>query len=347
VQRDNGSELARHHYAEQRSAERLSNPRGPLSRIRHAFRNRLRAPPEAPAGAWLEPILVDYAARAGSTLIMRLLATSPEIAVEPPYPYEKKYFAYLLRWSRLLDRGDWPSDRWSGADLGSLAQEDRGALLGPPPWPNRPSFEPPVGEPPMSARCFELVWREFSRRAIGATRAQHEAPAANVRYYAEKHLHTWKVNRAEMPGFRQLIVVRDPRDTFLSIAAFNEKRAGSPAIGQRAHESRQAWRRRFLRTQKQRLRWIAVVIAEGEIPVLRYEDLVRDLPGQAKRLEDWLSVTLLPEIVVADTKLWTEHATSESPEKSLGRWRTEMEPAEARLFKNRLGDELRAIGFEA
>ena len=64
-----------------------------------------RAPEEQPA---LEPILVDYFTRDGSTLMMRLLATSPQIAVGGEYPYEHKYFAYLYRWARLLDRQTWP-----------------------------------------------------------------------------------------------------------------------------------------------------------------------------------------------------------------------------------------------
>ena len=73
---------------------------------------------------------------------MRLLHSSPQIAVEGPYPYERKYFAYLVRWARLLDRPDWPDEEWSADDLGSLAQENSAALIGPPPWNPRRGFEP-------------------------------------------------------------------------------------------------------------------------------------------------------------------------------------------------------------
>jgi len=41
--------------------------------------------------AHLSPILVDCTGRDGSTLMMRLLATSPEIAVPGGYPYEGKH----------------------------------------------------------------------------------------------------------------------------------------------------------------------------------------------------------------------------------------------------------------
>ena len=49
--------------------------------------------------------------------MMRLLATSPQIAVGGEYPYEHKYFAYLYRWARLLDRRQWP--RTFGAGITS------------------------------------------------------------------------------------------------------------------------------------------------------------------------------------------------------------------------------------
>ena len=65
---------------------------------------------------WLTPILVDYFTRDGSTLMMRLLGSSPQIAVEMSYPYERKYFAYLWRWSQLLDREDSPDQLWGPQD---------------------------------------------------------------------------------------------------------------------------------------------------------------------------------------------------------------------------------------
>jgi SAM-dependent methyltransferase len=319
-------------------------PTGALSsryrRLRRAVGKRLAPAP------WLEPILVDYAGRDGSTLVMRLLSTSPEIAVEPPYPYEKKYFAYLLRWARLLDRPDWPSDLWSAGDLGSLAQADRGAMLGPPPWSQRLSFEPEDGERSMADACFEHAWREFSRRAVATTRALHPQARSDARYYAEKHLQTWKLDPATMPPFRKLILLRDPRDVYLSVLAFNEKRVDSPPIGQRADEPRQAWRRRFMRTQRQRLRWVARCLSEDDGTVVRYEDLIADLAAEARRLEQALGVSLDPAVAAGDAQLWDVHSTSESPEASIGRWRSEMSPREIQVFERQLGDELRAVGLE-
>ena len=96
-----------------------------------------RAAAEHPSRDVLVPVLVDYYSRDGSTLMMRLLASSPQVAVGGSYPFEQKHFAYLWRWSRLLTRGDWDEGEWAPHDLGSIAQERDSALLGPPPWRRR------------------------------------------------------------------------------------------------------------------------------------------------------------------------------------------------------------------
>ncbi len=308
------------------------------------------APGEESAEPWLEPILLDHAGRDGSTLMMRLLFTSPEIAVEGPYPYEQKYFAYLIRWSGLLGRADWEADGWSPANLGTLTQSARSGLLGPPPWSDRTLFASTDGEPPIGDRAFELVWSEFSRRAIEATRARHRKRAAQTRFYAEKHLQTWALDRDALPRFRTIALLRDPRDVYLSIVAFNEKREGRPPIGQAPGEPIERWRERFIETQRRRLRWIAEVLADGEqadTVLVRYEDLAADLESEAARLERVLGITLRPKAVLRDRRLRDEHSTSTSAEASVGRWRGEMSADDASQFASALDAELAAVGFDA
>jgi hypothetical protein len=297
----------------------------------------------------LEPILVDYFTRDGSTLMMRLLATSPQIAVGGRYPYEHKYFAYLYRWARLPDRRQWPRDFWNGAHLASLAQEDYLPFLGPPPWLPRDLLEPGQGGEDISDYSFRMIWAEFSRRAVAHTREQREAPGADVRYYAEKHLTSWKVNLDDLPSVRLVALLRDPRDTYISITAFRDKlrEAGQRGqMGRQSGESNEAWLARFLQRQKERLRWINLALREGTVPVFRYEDLVLDLPGQARRIEDWLGVRLDPAAVTKDDSLRI-HVSADTPESSIGRWQSEMPAELAKRFNNELGVELKALGFDA
>jgi hypothetical protein len=81
--------------------------------------------------------------------------------------------------------------------------------------------------------------------------------------------------------------------------------------------------------------------------VFRYEDLVTDISGQARRLEDWLSVSLDPGVAIADAELRDRHVSAATPEASVGRWRTEMDPQLAARFNRELGDELEALGYPA
>src|SRR5215208_5603578 len=90
---------------------------------------------------------------------------------------------------------------------------------GPPPWLPRDLLRPPSGEPAMSEYCFDMAWREFSHRA----RAQ-QGNRAGIRYYAEKHMDTRKLDLAELPPVKVIVLLRDPRDTYISIRAFDRKR---------------------------------------------------------------------------------------------------------------------------
>src|SRR5215204_1282963 len=99
---------------------------------------------------------------------------------------------------------------------------------GPPPWLPRDLLRPPSGEPAMSEYCFDMAWREFSHRA----RAQ-QGNRAGIRYYAEKHMDTRKLDLAELPPVKVIVLLRDPRDTYISIRAFDRKRRESGHKGLR------------------------------------------------------------------------------------------------------------------
>jgi len=302
-----------------------------------------------PDSEWLTPILVDYFTRDGSTLMMRLLGSSPQIAVEMSFPYERKYFAYLWRWAQLLDREDWPEQQWGPSALGSLTQVRTAALHGPPPWLPRPLIRSASEEPSMAQTCFELAWREFSRRAAREHRSEL-GPAAGdagpVLYYAEKHLNTWKVPLAQLPPVKVIVLLRDPRDSWVSINAVNEIRGGG-TLGRDRAGSAEEHLDQVIRRQRERLRWIAELQERDEIPIVRYDDLVLDMPGTAERIGSWLGVKLDAEATGRDKSFRSRHMTAATPEQSVGRWRDELDPQVAERFTRDLGPELRAVGIEA
>lgn len=297
----------------------------------------------------LRPLLVDYFTRDGSTLTMRLLATSPQIAVGGGYPYEQKYFAYLFRWAHLIDKTDWPRKVWNSGGLATLKQEQQMPLMGAPPWRRRDLFEPGRGGDELSDYAFQAVWEEFSRRASAQTRKRLKRRDADVLYYAEKHLSTWQVDMDRLPPVQVLAVLRDPRDTYVSITSFTQKRerAGRQrSMGRQPGESAEAWLTRHLARQKERLQWILKAMKRETMPVVRYENLVLDLEAEARRLEEILGVELDPAAVVADETMRTTHVSAGTPEASIGRWRREMSPELVKRFNDELGKELEALGFD-
>jgi hypothetical protein len=304
---------------------------------------------EASTSDALEPLLVDYFTRDGSTLTMRLLATSPQIAIGGDYPFERKYFAYLFRWAQMLERDDWPGKFWNPAGLATLLQEKQMPLIGAPPWQPRELFEAGRRDEGMSEYAFRVVWEEFSRRAAEQTHKRTKRRNANVRYYAEKHLSTWQVDLDRLPPVRVIALLRDPRDTYVSIMAFSRRRdqAGRKrSMGRQPGESPEAWLDRHLARQKERLVWIRQALEKETIPIIRYEDLVLNLKGEARRIEQILDVELDPAAVVGDERMRSTHVSADSPEKSIGRWRREMPPELVRRFHDELGDELEALGFD-
>jgi Sulfotransferase family len=291
----------------------------------------------APSGQWLTPILVDYFGRDGSTATMALLASSPEIAIDDKYPYEHRYFTYLWRWSRLLDRTEWPHALWTKDDVVSIGQEREGStMVGPPPWFPRELLESGEGQT-ISQRCFELAWSELSARA-----AARAGGSPEPRYYAEKHANTWQVDLRELPPVKLVVLLRDPRDTYASIQAFEDK---EPAT---SFGIQDAWAGAdrldgILDRNRQRLRWIGGLLDEGSVPVVRYEELTADPEGVARRLGRHLEVELDPDVLAGDD-LASRHGSSAA--NGAGRWRHDLDPATAERFTRELGPELTAVGLD-
>ncbi len=310
-------------------------------RLRRGATEWSSAAPAAPSGEWLTPILVDYFGRDASTLMMALLATSPRIVTDEQYPYERRYFTYLWRWSRLLSRTSWPRALWAKDDVVSISQERASPLLGPPPWLKRDLLESGHDGTPMARRCFELAWRELSLHAIERARSE-SADAPTPRYYAEKHGNTWLVNRRELPPVRLIVLLRDPRDTYVSIRAFEDKEP-STSFGVRYDWRGEDQLAGMIDRQRQRLRWIARLLEAGRVPVVRYEELTGDLPGVVRRLEEHLQVELAPDALRGDA-LEARHGSSVATNSA--RWRHELDPDTAERFTRELHPELQAVGLD-
>jgi hypothetical protein len=284
----------------------------------------------------LVPVIVrPVAGRSGSTLVMQLLGTSPLIAFERIPPYEHRYLRYLLaRTLAMLPDEDVPS---AAAEPGGSTR--RKAYRGDEPLP-------------PSARIFsvrELVelsivrqWEAFSEAVVREAGIE----AAPV-YYAEKFVDVVDPTAADAPPIASELIdlpmkviwlVRDPRDVWASINAFDEMR-GYYGFGRREGESREDYLERYIGRAN---RFTEAATARGEEDVLvRYEDLVADPIPESKRIGAWLSVTLDPGLLSRPDG----HGTSASAEGSIGRWRQDLPSGERDRLNAGLAGALDAFGY--
>ncbi len=333
-----------------RGGRRRLPPRLSGSELAWLARRRLRpgrrrgvapAAPAAAADGWLTPILVDGFGRDGSTALMTMLAASPSIAVDERYPFERRYFTYLWRWSRLPARTDWPGALWSNDDAVSISQEREWALLGPIPWLPRELLGADGDGAGFARRCFEHAWATLSAEAIERARLGGSQPP---RFYAEKHSNTWAVELSELPPVRVIALLRDPRDVHASILAFEAK---EPITSFSIAEARAGGDRLagIIDRHRTRMRWIAELIETGAAPVVRSAELARDPAAVAARLAAVLEVEIDPSSPRLDA-LAERHGSS-TELRSEARWRTDLDPAIAERLTDELRPELRALGFEA
>jgi hypothetical protein len=283
----------------------------------------------------LHPVLVSGGGRSGTTLLMLLLGTSPRVVFDRVHPYEHRYLTYLWRWSQLLRPGRAPK-AWTQVAMVSRADE----MMGPLPWAEAGLVR---GEDDFWRRCFLAAWEELSARATQAVEAAHPGVAAT--HYAEKSPPWLAGELAGLLPCTVLLPVRDPRDVFLSVVSFVDKR-GAPGFGMRPGEPPGEFAGRFVQLQQRRLREAARALHSGTAEVVRYEDLVTDLPGQARRLGDLLGLSLDPAGVGVGDAGYQQHSTTASPADSVGRWRREMNPEVRALFSRELAGELGPLGYE-
>ncbi len=143
---------------------------------------------------------------------------------------------------------------------------------------------------------------------------------------------------------RMIDLVRDPRDMWASILAFDAKR-GYFGFGRREGQSEEDFLSSILQAMRRRLDEMAET--DPAIPSLtvRYEDLVSDLPGQARRLSSWLDVDLDPVLALASTDGLSHHRTHETGDASIGRWRDDLSPEVSDRIEEVLGHHLERFGY--
>ena len=296
----------------------------------------------------LNPILVTFMGRTGSTWLMRLLSEHPQIVIHREYPYETRPLRYWLHVLRVLAS---PADhQHSAAPVGFVENEF---------WIGQNPFHTPntftdsglrywMGQKStnqLAKLCLlniDMFYRHL-RRSEGRQGA---------RYFAEKSVFTigTRLTRQLYPNAREIILVRDPRDVFASVQSFNARR-GTQGFKSDRYPTPEA----YLRFTGGRMAALARLhdLHPDETYLLRYEDLILR-PNETLtevfrylRLDSSpLQIAALLEQASQDTPEMEQHRTTNSPASSIGRWRRDLTPEIQETAHSVLGDVLKTLGYE-
>jgi hypothetical protein len=287
-----------------------------------AFWRKIAPPPP------MQPILLAPWGRNGSTLLMSLLASSPEVLVPEPYPFEHHQMLHFLRAAEVL------------AGVSAAPRQEQSTLM---PGIFDGLLRPIEGLPVEVSRTGTLVsdllagiwdgWVESMRA--------NESVKASVRYYAEKST----VEAARAFGQRRsgycIFVSRDPRDIFASSKAFNQSR-GNFEFGW-SDKADPGFLQRGIEEMTRTLDIFESLPSLMRRIVIRYEDMVLADSPQVAELARTLGITISPERAA---KIPSEHRTTVSPAASVGRWQRDLPPemaADIRTYGERL---FKRLGYD-
>jgi hypothetical protein len=283
----------------------------------------------------LSPILITSRGRAGTTLLMQEFVGHPDIVVADIYPYEIKLINYYASAYKVLVSHKYPGD---GKEMDYVETARRFMTVGGNPFNNPGKHRLGAGE--SLAEIFEqdfpaqlgFLFRDTIVRYYRALSHTYRKPQA--RFFAEKSdidADTRIGARMLLGEVREIVMIRDPRDFMCSAKAF-WKMNTQEALDTVAYTTR-------------RMDQIHAEQAPDTMFV-RYEDLIQD-PLETRRAIcrfAGLDEPPLPD-TQAGAALLDVHATSQSPERSIGRWESDLEPAEIAACEARFASFMARFGY--
>lgn len=327
------------------------------TRVEIATVHGRRAPLHSEFQPQLQPLIITTSGRTGSTALTQLLGGHPQIVAYRPFQYEARVAGYWLNVLRALSEpasylrqvhGEFAvnpqhSWRWIGRDAASGVATGRAPML---PGLVDGDIEHWMGTDGVSATV------EFCQRRIDAFYvevAEHFTRPDAV-YFAEKY-----APRSKVPSIlseiyddsREVFLVRDFRDTAVSMLAWNVK-LGLRGFGQGERSDSEFISTEMARTAAALTRsWEE---RSGHAHLVRYEDLILDGEATAERLLTYLGLDSGSAAIQAMARALesldtTGHRTSASVGASIGRWRDDLSDELKQACERAFGPALEAFGY--
>ena len=304
--------------------------------------------PIASAETRFSPVLLTSLGRTGTTLLMGLLSAHPTIVADRTFPYETFPARYWLHLLQVLAEPA-KNGESSAAETYALDLSHVGA---------NPFHTAPLTNDPEVAELFGRSYVErlarFCQESIdefyGAVAAKQGKPTAELFVEKAHPDHVPRIARDLYPAAREIFLVRDFRDLICSVLAFNEKR-GTLEFGRAQFE-----------TDEEYVGWIGIGAGwlvnawrarKTTSHLVRYEELARRPAETLDGMLGYLEVDRDPELVdvlvrgAFEHPDFTDHRTSESIERSIGRWRRDLPPSLRPAVRRALAEALSEFGYEA
>jgi len=259
------------------------------------------------------PILVTGPGRSGTTLVMALLANSPEIVAAELMPYEIRLLAYYANAHHVLTH---QADMLHSTHADELQGD--GYYIGFNPYnsqENAAAFtDADIAKdyadqfvPERLGMCFrELITEYYVRLAF-------DQGKSGVRFFAEKNNNLQALvrdfSRQRFGKVREIVTIRDPRDILCSHKAYFKS-----DLEQSFVELTEATV--FLHELRSK--------GAGDIYFNTYETLLQAEPKALESLSAFLGtqITGLPKDLSGSN--FARHATSSALDATIGRWRREL-----------------------
>ncbi|MDE2516566.1 MAG: sulfotransferase [Rhodospirillales bacterium] len=283
------------------------------------------------------PVLVTAPGRSGTTQMMHRLSQAGDIVAAPHAPFETRMLAYYAAAYRVLT---------APGDLEHSTHPDRlegdGRFFGANPFGSSAYATNFTARDDFNA-FFSGAVPETFLRAIRRLIVTYYAMLANgqtkyaARYFAEKNnnldAHVRHFLRLAFAQVREIVMVRDPRDLMVSQLAYFRGREVEPCFAE-CTVSCSA----LLAIQRQQRR---------DTLFVRYEDMILR-PGPTFQAVSAFLGTQIPEHGAAaeEAAVFQGHATSASPAASIGRWKSQLDPALAARCTREWRDLLTLFGYD-
>lgn len=304
------------------------------------------------SGRW-SPIMVNALGRSGTTVLMAYLAAHPAIIAANVSQFEFRQASYLWHAAEVLTS---PGNFCTSMHPDSFEGRSRHAIGYNPYWTSQ--FLNPT---PLRAVEF---WLEHKYVTDGVSfmveqfDSYCDALASDLkkpggRFLAEKVIGSPMTTfvRNVFPEAREVFLVRDFRDVFVSARRFNEQR-GTISFGREGTDDDTAWMK-ILAHDANRL-WAIFQSRADRVFTLHYEELITNTRQSLSRLYEHFgldaSEELIDSVLLDVTRNHTnaaQHTTSVNIAGSVGRWRNEMSEREKQLAAEIFAGPLAAFGYVA